>query len=330
MRYARVYFCFLLLITGPFSLLLAQQENFTSFCSAFIKGYDELSIPATELDYKSNFNNIPGNEALAGQEDFFRSCSKKLELVNKKDLNKEELLRYAQLSYELSLNMERIALEKKWNDEGRKVPEDGLHSMSNYKEWYSYLVRYFTSVNISPEQVFEMGSSEVKKIQKEILTIQHTLGYTNENDFYKSLKNDTFYYSDKKQILAGYAKIDHTVRKNLKNLFLPNEINEIGVMEWPNAGPNTPPGIYLSKRDNAYGKDVFQYNFYGSKHNKRAMEWLYMHEGIPGHHLQSEVRRKTKGSELQNQFFYFGNAEGWACYIEDLGKEMGLYQNPYT
>jgi uncharacterized protein (DUF885 family) len=56
-----------------------------------------------------------------------------------------------------------------------------------------------------------------------------------------------------------------------------------------------------------------------------------MHEGSPGHHLQSVVRRNNKeNSPLQNEFFYFGNAEGWACYIEDHGKELGLYENPYT
>jgi uncharacterized protein (DUF885 family) len=54
------------------------------------------------------------------------------------------------------------------------------------------------------------------------------------------------------------------------------------------------------------------------------MDWLYMHEAIPGHHLQSTVRGQGNG------YFYFGTAEGWACYVEDLGKEMGLYTDPYS
>lgn len=320
---------FLLYFLGTL-VSFSQERSLKTICAEFTKGFSDLGIPPTELDYKANFSNIQDISGLKKQEEFFSSFQKKAVALKPNTYNDNEHLRYAQLNYEINMNLERIALEKKWNEEGRKIPEGGLHSMSNYKEWYAYLIRYFTSVSMSPEEVFEMGIAEVKRIQGEIKRLQESLGYEDEAAFYKVLKNDTFYLADKKLILDAYARIDKAVRKNLPNLFLKNNVPPIGVMEWPNAGPNTPPGIYLSKETNPYGKDVFQYNFFGGRHNKRAMEWLYMHEGIPGHHLQSAVRRQTKGQPLQNDFFYFGNAEGWACYIEDYGKEMGLYRDPYS
>jgi uncharacterized protein (DUF885 family) len=309
----------------------AQTKKFTTLCNGFMNGYNTLNIPATDLDYKVNFSNIKSAIELQNQEKFFLGFAKQLYKFNTKKLSPEEKLRYSQLSYEVAINTERVALEKKWNAEGRITPENGLHQLSNYKDWYSYYIKHFTSVNITAEQVFAMGESEVKKIQQEIKNIETKLGYTDDELFYTYLHSDTFYLKDKEQILNAYAEIDKTVRKNLDKLFPTYKVPEIGVMEWPNASATTPPGMYLDKENNAYGKDVFQFNFYQQKHNKRAMEWLYMHEAIPGHHLQFVVRNSNADSSaLKNSFFYFGNAEGWACYVEDYGKEMGLYQNNYT
>ncbi len=310
--------------------LSAQNTAFENLCKEFVKEQVHLDLAQTNLDYKINFQNIRDNFELVKQEAFYKSFSNKIKPIIKEKLNLHELIRLSQLQYECALNLERIALEKKWNDSGRKIPEGGLHSMENYKEWYSYLVKFFTSVNITPEKVFEYGQSEVDKLKKEISSTKTQLGFKTEEAYYAYLKKDTFYITDKTKILKRYASIDSTVRKNYKVLFPEYKIAEIGCMEWPDAGANTPPGIYLNKENNPYGKDVFQFNFYGAKHNARSMEWLYMHEAIPGHHFQFTAKTLLKNEPLKNHFYYFGNSEGWACYIEDLGKEIGLYQNHYS
>jgi uncharacterized protein (DUF885 family) len=309
---------------------IAQNAAFLNFSQDFIKEHSRLNLAEVGLDYKANFSNIKNNEELSKQELFFKNYQGKIKPILKENLNLHELIRLSQINYECSLNLERIALEKKWNNAGRKIPEGGLYAMENHKEWYSYLVKFFTSVNITPEKVFEYGQSEVDKLKKEIALTKTQLGFTNDERYYTFLKSDTFFLSDKNKILKRYAYIDSIVRKNYKVLFPEHQIAEVGCMEWPDAGANTPPGIYLNKENNPYGKDVFQFNFYGSKHNVRSMEWLYMHEAIPGHHFQFTAKTGLKNEPLKNHFYYFGNSEGWACYIEDLGKEIGLYQNPYS
>jgi uncharacterized protein (DUF885 family) len=308
----------------------AQNKSFEELTKEFVKDRGHLNLPEIGLDYKTNFSNIKNNEELSKQELFFKSYLEKTKAVSKEKLNLHELIRLSQLIYECNLNLERIALEKKWNDSGRNIPQGGLHSMENYKEWYSYIVKYFTSVNITPEKVFEYGQSEVDRIKKEIASTKDQLGFKSDEEFYNYLKKDTFFITDKNIILKKYAAIDSTVRKNYTTLFPEYNIPVIGVMEWPDAGPNTPPGIYLNNSNNPFGKDVFQYNFYGSKHNARSMEWMYMHEAIPGHHFQYTAKHALKSDPLTNHLFYYGNAEGWACYIEDHGKKMGLYQNTYS
>ncbi|MBC7861768.1 MAG: DUF885 domain-containing protein [Bacteroidia bacterium] len=318
---------FSLLIFFFYGQAFSQNIAFQNLCNDFLKGYQALDIPATGLDYKENFASIKNAEELKKQEVFFTGIRTKLDTKNKQEFSKEEALRFKQLNYETSMNLERIELEKKWNEAGRKIPEGGLFKN---KDWYKHYVKHFTSRNISPEEIHVFGKTEVKKIQKQIDSVRILLKFKNEKEFYAHLQNDTFFLKDKTSILNAYKKIDSTVRKNVTKLFSLFGIPEIAVMEWPDANVNTPPGMYLNKDQNPYGKDVFQYNFYGTKHSKRAMEWLYMHEGIPGHHFQSIFRNTFKGDSLQNRFFYFGSVEGWACYIEEYGKEMGLYQSTYS
>jgi uncharacterized protein (DUF885 family) len=118
------------------------------------------------------------------------------------------------------------------------------------------------------------------------------------------------------------------VRQNLASFIGTSDVPPVYAIEWPGATGFTPPGMYINHENNAYGKDVFQINFYNRHYNKRAMEWLYMHEAIPGHHLQFSLSHKSSG--LQDLFFYPGNFEGWACYVEYFGKEVGLFSDPYS
>src|ERR1700751_973667 len=153
------------------------QTKFENLCSNYMEEYKKLEIPSTELDYRINFKNIQEKESLKKQEKFFSDFNKQLNSFTPEKLNADEKIRFAQLKYETTINLERITLEKNWNKNGRKIPENGLHAMPDYKEWYSYYIKHFTSVNISPEEVFEMGQSEVKKVQQQIKELQTKLGF---------------------------------------------------------------------------------------------------------------------------------------------------------
>jgi uncharacterized protein (DUF885 family) len=308
----------------------AQEKAFDTFCNEFAKAYDELGIPATELSYKANFKNVPQPADLEKQEAFMKKYSAVLERIGSKKLTPANKIRYKQLKYEMAHHQERIALEKKWNKNGRMIPDSGLHALEDYKGWYSYYIKHFTSVNISPQQVFKMGEREVTKAKREIDSIRILLGFKNENEFYRVLAADSFYITSREKILVLYSKIDSTVRNNLGKIFSDLHPPEVTVTEWPDAGPNTPPGMYSDREYNSQGKDIFEFNFYNKRHNCRCMQWLYMHEAIPGHHLQSTIALSRKETPLNGRFFYFGNSEGWACYIEDFGKEMGLYKDAYS
>lgn len=307
-----------------------QAKDFMQLLSGFESGYTALHIPELVFDYHDYFNSIQILSNLDKQETFFKREQQELGSFTKIDLDSAKRLYYAHLAYEIDLNLQRVELEKQWVKQRKKMPQNGLYTLPDHKAYYALFVKRYTSSDLTPEQVYDLGISETKRVQQQIEAIQKKLGFTDKAAFYKHLQNDSFYLRDKESIASAYAEIDKRVREHLNAFVDMSNVSPVSVMEWPDAGPNTPPGIYLSKDDNPYGKDVFQYNFYGGKHNKRAMEWLYMHEAIPGHHLQSSLRRSFSGEPVfQHLFYYPGNFEGWGCYVEYYGKDIGLYSDPY-
>lgn len=322
---------FILTIILP--ILLSGQNKtdlFLSFITAFHEKYIQMNIPSFEYDYRNYFNSISSMENLNNQEEFFIGVKSDLYGYSKDMLKSEERIIYDHLDYEIKFNLQRISLEKLWVKDGRKIPVAGLYELENRQSWYDYFIKKFTGLNITPEEVLQTGLQEVSKIKKEMDKIRIELGFSDSNVFYKYLQSDTFFIRDKQELFKAFNQADSAIIKNLPAFIGDIEIPKVYPMEWNDAGPNTPPGIYLNHTDNPYNQDVFLFNFYGNKYNSRAVDWLYMHEAIPGHHLQYSLRNKDKTDSLQNIFSYSGNFEGWACYVEYVGKELGLYKDSYS
>lgn len=308
----------------------AALPPFASMLHQFHSAYGQLNIPEFAYDYHDYFSTIPLPEKLKKQEAFFTEQQQKLDAYKREALSAADKISYDHLQYEISFNLLRVSLETAWVNDGRKVPEGGLHGLKNYQDWYTFFIRRYTTLDVSPEQIFSLGLQEVIRVKEEIRKIQRQLGYADSAAFYRHLQSDEFYITEKKEIIIGFEHIDSIVRRHLPAFVGKVQVPPVYPMEWPDAGPGTPPGMYSNHAYNAYGKDVFQFNFYNKRYNRRSMEWLYMHEAIPGHHLQYSFRASRKASPLEELFLYPGNFEGWGCYIEYFGKDVGLFKDPYS
>lgn len=293
----------------------------------FINGYTELDLPYLEYDYKRYFSLIPSIEKIKSERKFFKTIEKRLSAIEYAALNEKQRIDFKTIRYEAALNLVRLELEENWISEGRKIPVNGLNTIPHNDRWYRYFIRKFTSTNISPEEVFRMGKAEVARVQGEIERIRNRSAYGSDSAFYRHLKDDRFFLTDKAEIIERFMRADSAVRRNLSSFIAVDSIPPVYAMEWPDAGPTTPPGMYLSSAHNAYGKDVFLFNHYNGRYNYRLIDWLYMHEAVPGHHLQSSLR---KPNPLLDLFLYPGNFEGWSCYIEYYGKQLGVYNDLYS
>ncbi|MBN1693858.1 DUF885 domain-containing protein [candidate division WOR-3 bacterium] len=210
----------------------------------------------------------------------------------------------------------------------------GLSELPDGENWYSYEVRIITTTNLTPDEIFEIGKDEIKRIKKEINRIKEKVGFKGEmQDFFEYLKKDeNFYFSDKESLLNGYEDLRESVESKLPELFklIPKAGFEIKPVE-KFREKSAAGAQYMGPAPDGSRPGVFYVNTYDLKaHPKYGMTTLFLHEVSPGHHFQISLQQEQEDLPKFRRFGgYTGYVEGWALYAESLGKEMGLYKDPY-
>jgi len=209
-----------------------------------------------------------------------------------------------------------------------------LSSLPKGKEMYQFLVRSYTSTNLTPEEIHQIGLSEVKRILSEMASLREKSGFKgSEKEFNEFLRTDPrFYYSNANDLLQGYRDISKRIDPELVKLFGMLPRLPYGVKAVPDyAAPSQPTAYYQSGSQQQNRPGYFYANTYDLKSRpKWEMEALTLHEAVPGHHLQSAL----KGELLQPDFLKFLSvtafSEGWGLYAESLGEQLGMYQDIYS
>lgn len=308
-----------------------QASPLNRIAREFAAEYRSRDIPWVDFDYKTYLKNIPTMTEIEKREVFFRSYQDRLARLDTNLLDQGEKMTFKHLRYQLDLHLQRCALEKRIKAaEPFEMPADGLGKVPEGKALYRFFTQYATGVDISADEIYRYGLLEITKIHGKIDDIRERAGFAKDSIGWANyLNNSDFFLTNRDSVVAGYERIKTRVLAHLGAMYEqpPAEVPDINFMTWPDAGPYTPPGRYLSADDNAYGTAVFQYNFYGERHNLRAMDWMFIHEAIPGHHFHRSVRVKALQDGLGDLWFAGGTVEGWATYVEYFGEEMGLYRD---
>src|SRR5690606_6782965 len=168
MFFSKFRFSTLLVLSGCFFVPVLRQapaaaanEAFQKLMTEFDEGLESLNIPSLTYDYREYFNAIPDEAKIQKQEDFFIGIQSKLATNKKKQLTELNQLHYDHIDFEIRLNLERPALEKAYQK--RKpdaIPTNGLSEMEG---WYAYRIHFFTSLHITPEELFGFGEREVAR-----------------------------------------------------------------------------------------------------------------------------------------------------------------------
>ena len=168
----KVFFIVVSSLIISFSAVNAQQK-FDEFSKNFVNGYQSLHIPDLELSYVSGLQHIGSAESIQKQTDFFKSIQSQLASYKAGDLNPSQRLDYDLITYETSLNLERLALEQQWlKDRPAKISTDGIITIPNGKAWYAYLLKRWVNDEVTPDQIYQFGLGEVKRVKGHIEAVR--------------------------------------------------------------------------------------------------------------------------------------------------------------
>jgi uncharacterized protein (DUF885 family) len=297
------------------------QQKFDQFSAKFVSGYQSLHIPDLELSYVSGLQHIGSAANVQKQIDFFTSVKSQLPFYKSKDLNSSQKLDLGLIQYETNLNLQRLALEQQWvKNPPAKISTDGIITVPNGKAWYAYLLKRWVNDEVTPDQIYQFGLTEVERVKGHMEAIRKQTGMS-EDDFYKHLNDPSFFINDPNEVQRSFEHTKAIIYSNLPKLFSTTKIADLKIEKGKSQQLAQTPGYY----DN----NTFYYNLFDKPYNKRQVDWLFIHEAVPGHHYQASIIAQTKVSDVQQLFFYLGFAEGWGAYTEELGKELGVYQTPY-
>ncbi len=223
-------------------------------------------------------------------------------------------------------------LEVSYIPAGRDKP--GIDALPDGAAYYQFLIKRTTTTNLTAAQIHQIGLDEVGKDEAEMLAIAQKLGFKDLAGFRASLKtNPNEHPASADALIAAYKGYLEPMKARLPELFgvLPKAPFEVTTV--PDYLAKTSPPAYYQpgSPDGSRPGRLFVDTFDATHRNLYSVESIAYHEGIPGHHLQISIAQEMTGIPEFRKFD--GNTayvEGWAFYSEHLGKDVGLYQDPYS
>ena len=210
----------------------------------------------------------------------------------------------------------------------------GIGSLPFGKDLYAAYAKQWTTTAMTPEEIHSLGLKEVARLNAEMEKVKTQVGFKGTlKEFFEEVRNKAELKPFKKpeEVIANFEKIYARMKPNVDKLFSLQpkskfEIRRTEAFREQSASAEYMPGTADGSRPGIFYvpiPDVAEYNLYGD-------EDLFLHEAIPGHHFQVSLQQENKILPDFRKYNWFGAyGEGWALYTESLGKELGMYQDPY-
>lgn len=214
---------------------------------------------------------------------------------------------------------------------GRSEP--GVWSLPDGAARYAFRVKESTTTNLSPEEIHQIGLTQVKEIEVRMLQIANQLGYKDLKSFGAHIKEDPkLHPQSRQQILDLYTRYIDGMYSKLPELFDHLPRGHLDVMPIEEFREKDASTHYLQGTPDGSRKAHVMVNTGDfAKRTKLEIETTAYHEGVPGHHLQIALAQELPElPKFRQQEYYTAYTEGWALYSERLGKEVGFFQDPYS
>ncbi|HEY8617793.1 DUF885 domain-containing protein [Phenylobacterium sp.] len=234
---------------------------------------------------------------------------------------------------------ERVAAWLTAEREKTTAEPQGAHALPNGRDYYQALVRLQTTTGMTPDQIHELGLSEVKRIRAEMETLKAKIGFTGSlEEFFAHMRTEkSFFLPNTEAGRATYLKAAEDYLAGI-HARLPEQFGRLpkaplivkrveafreeagGAAHYNSGAPEASrPGIFYVHLADMGGTPTFE------------LEGTAYHEGWPGHHMQIMLAQEMTGQPaFRGHYGYGAYIEGWGLYSELLAKEMGFYKDPYS
>lgn len=217
---------------------------------------------------------------------------------------------------------------------------DGVWKLPSGNEFYRVALKRTTTTDYTPDEIFDIGMSEVKRIHSEMEAIMEQVDFEGDlQDFFQFMQEDPqFFFPNTDEGRQAY--IDENIvlidamKERLDEFFItkPKAALEVRRVE-PFREKSAGIAFYQSPAPDGSRPGVYYANLYDMQMMpKYEMEALSYHEAIPGHHMQIAIAQELEGLPKYRTIGsgYTAYSEGWGLYSEFLPKEYGFYEDPYS
>ena len=212
--------------------------------------------------------------------------------------------------------------------------EPGISQLKGGADFYEKKTKYFTTLPMTPDEVFAKGESEVARIKSEMLNVIAASGFKgNFADFIAFLRKDPqFYAKTPRELLYRATWLAKKMEGKLPQYFntlprMPFTVEEVPAAIAPNyTGGRYSEGSYETGKAGAYWVNTYKLE----SRPLYVLPSLTLHEAVPGHHLQIMLSRELKNvPKFRENLYISAFGEGWGLYSEYLGIESGMYETAY-
>ena len=210
----------------------------------------------------------------------------------------------------------------------------GVSEIPNGRKYYQNRLDYYTTLNLTAEEVHQIGLDEVSRINSEMKKIIAEVEFEGSfEDFIQFLRTDEqFYATTAEELLKEARNISKKIDAQLPRYFKKLPRKPYGVAPVPDAiAPKYTTGRYISAQNETQPGYYWVNTYDLPSRPLYVLPSLTAHEAVPGHHLQISLNGELGDSipKFRRNFYLSAFGEGWGLYSEFLAEEMGIYTTPY-
>ena len=227
-------------------------------------------------------------------------------------------------------------LQTYFNDEYLPKTRESIAAtdLPDGKAYYDFLARYYTTTDLTADQIHAIGLKEVARIRAAMEKVKAEAGFKGTlGEFFTYLRTDPkFFHKTPDELLTAYRALSKRMDPELVKVFKTIPRLPYGVRPIPdNIAPDTTTAYYQPGASDGTRPGYYYVNLYKPEMRPTwEMVPLSLHEAVPGHHFQFARGLEIPDAPMFRRTAYFvAYGEGWGLYAEQLGYEMGLYEDPY-